>query len=231
MNRPQTRSRGWGGRTRKLLTVGALTGLIGGLGVGQAWAGPYDPPVDPQVEQLAELPAGGTSVPYSPASESSAEGDVSAQAMGPLVAPVNLGCPAGTTAYPPPNDIYSCVAVYGDNANRGDSAGGFDVGMRAGRADPSGFGLLHAAVDHNLAQRTLAYVVVNNAEPRYREDGRLDYGLTYEYADVGILSIEVIVEPAVDDLEMTPDNSAFGLTTAYCVGVNVCPDGVNASFP
>lgn len=139
-----------------------------------------------------------------------------------LVRPIDRPCPAGTTNYPPPNQAYSCLSVYFDNANSG-----HPVGLRQGRA--GGFGYLHALQDHNVDEETIGTVIVNSAAGIAQGNDRFLYGLEFRVADVGIIAVEVIEDRKPSGA--SPDNYALGVVTAYCKGYDKCPDGVNETIP
>lgn len=167
-------------------------------------------------ESHVSLPPSGSWMPYTPkASAASAQ-------QHRLVRPIPRPCPPGTSSYPPPNQVYNCMAVYSDNANTG-----HPVGLRQGFA--GGFGYLHALVDHGVDEETIGTVIANNAYGALQPNGRYRYGLRFEVADVGIIAVEVY-EQREPDPDFN-DGHALGVVTAFCPGYDVCPPGVNESIP
>lgn len=200
-----------------------LTGMGSGTGLAASWtsSAPGSQPGEnaSTVRQLESLPNGGTWVPY----RLDTPEVYTTLAAPQLVAPRRLACPAGTANYPAPNQSYSCVSVYADNGNAGHL-----VGIR--RGGPNSFGLQKAMVKHGLTERTLAYVIVNNAHGTFQQStGRYLYGLRYEVNGVGIVAVEVYEQrkpSAVFD-----DGYALGVVTAFCPGYQgKCPPGVNESI-
>lgn len=174
----------------------------------------------PASQTLEDLPSNGVWVPYSVQGADVVQERQQQQ----LVPPVRQACPAGTTSYPVPNESYSCVSVYADNANTGHL-----VGMRQG--GPNSFGLQKAMSKHGLDEETLAYVVVNNAFGILQQStGRYLYGLRYEVGGVGIIAVEVYEERQPS--AVFNDGHALGVVTAFCPGYQgPCPPGVNESIP
>jgi hypothetical protein len=150
---------------------------------------------------------------------------------GSLVRPVFQPCPPNTTTYPNPTypnapAVYGCQFVINDNGN---SPTGNAIGIRLGRPGPLGsgaFGAIHYQTDHNLSDDAVATVIANNGAPTVRPDGRWVYGLRGIAAGEVLITIEVVVDPAVTNV----DNFPFGVVTAYCVGPTVCPEGIDAAM-
>jgi hypothetical protein len=115
--------------------------------------------------------------------------------------------------------------VYKDNENKG-----HPVGLRSGRSGPdnSAFGLLHAQLDHNVHEHTIAEVIANNAAGIFQAGTRYLYGLRYELADKQLIAVEVIEERGPS--ESAPDKDPLGVVTAYCKDLPRCPDGVDQSL-
>lgn len=145
------------------------------------------------------------------------------QSGGTLVRPIRRACPVGTTNYSGPAQPFSCLAVYSDNAN-----GGHPVGLRQGRPDPAGFGLLHVITDHNLDELSIATTITNNAGGIAQGNNRFLYGMRYEIAGVGLIAVEVIEDRSPSNA--APDAFSLGVVTAYCVGMTRCPDEVDQSI-
>jgi hypothetical protein len=114
--------------------------------------------------------------------------------------------------------------VYSDNAGTG-----HPVGLRQGRTGEGAFGLLHALVDHNVDEETIATVIANSAAGIAQGNNRFLYGLEFRVADVGLIAVEVIEDR--NPSTAAPDNYALGVVTAYCKGLDRCPDEVNATIP
>lgn len=169
---------------------------------------------------MADLPPGGRWVPYVTA------GVVpSVRSVGqppPLVRPEVRPCRRGTTDYPPLNRRFNCLGYYQDNANRG-----HPVLLRLGAAGD--FGYLHGLLDHGLDEESIATVVVNNAAGRTQTNDRFLYGLRYEVGGVGLVAVEVYEQRTPDDAFR--DGDGLGVVTAFCVGLDRCPDGINESLP
>ncbi len=207
-------------RTRLACAAGSILMLMpAGTGVATATAAPPESSAATKAElhdprAVAALPSGGKWVLYN--SETS---QVAAQQ---LVRPVRHDCPAGTTNYPAPNEAYSCLSVYSDNANAG-----HPVGLRQGRS--GGFGYLHALQDHDVDEETIGTVIANSAAGIAQGNDRFLYGLRYEVNGVGIIAVEVIEDRKPSGA--SPDNYALGVVTAYCKGHDRCPPGVNESIP
>jgi len=205
-----------------------LLALFPGAGIGVAATAVAPPLTDsppaqgeaPAPQTLEALPPNGVWVPYSVDSADALQKRQQHQ----LVPPVRQACPAGTSSYPAPNDSYSCVSVYSDNANMG-----HPVGMR--RGGPNSFGLQRAMSKHGLDEETLAYVVVNNAFGILQEStGRYLYGLRYEVGGVGIVAVEVYEQRQPSTV--FNDGHALGVVTAFCPGYQgACPPGINESIP
>ncbi|MGB6162786.1 MAG: hypothetical protein WBF75_09475 [Pseudonocardiaceae bacterium] len=100
--------------------------------------------------------------------------------------------------------------------------------MRQGHADPAGFGLLHAVGDHNIDENSIATTIVNSAAGIAQGNNRFLYGMTYEIAGLGLLSVEVLEDRQPSTA--SPDSDALGVLTAYCVGMTRCPDEVDESI-
>lgn len=140
-----------------------------------------------------------------------------------LVRPITFPCPRGTANYKGRAQPYSCLVVFKDNANRGHS-----VGLRQGRSGETGFGLLHALLDHNVDQETIGTVIVNSAAG-IKNGTRFLYGLRFETNGIGLIAVEVIEDRAPST--EAPDQEALGVLTEYCKGLDRCPDWVNQSLP
>jgi hypothetical protein len=139
-----------------------------------------------------------------------------------LVKPVAQPCRPAATRYRPPFERFRCMAFYRDNGNHG-----HPVLLRQGAA--SDFGYLHALVDHGLDEETIASVIVNNAAGIRQPNGRFLYGLRYEVGGVGIVAVEVYEQRAPH--EDFVDGDGAGVITAFCVGLDRCPEGINESIP
>ncbi|MGH3907684.1 MAG: hypothetical protein ACRDTE_26415 [Pseudonocardiaceae bacterium] len=197
---------------------GILALMLAGTGATTAAAAPPDS-ATMKTEQdspgtVTSLPPGGNWILYNP--------KISERTSQQLVRPVARPCPAGTTNYPAPNEAYSCLSVYSDNANSG-----HPVGLRQGRS--GGFGYLHALQDHDVDEETIGTVIANSAAGIAQGNDRYLYGLRYEVNGVGIIAVEVIEDRKPSGA--SPDNYALGVVTAYCKGHDRCPPGVNESIP
>jgi hypothetical protein len=166
------------------------------------------------------LPLGGRWVPF-----------VSRQPAGVLgtsrLPVVGFGNGVHALVRPLPAQQSGALPGYQDNGNQG-----HEVLLRQGRADPKGFGLLHAE-EHNVNEHTIATTIVNNqlGLPDTRPTGgptRFIYGETYMIGPFALETVEVIEDRATSTA--SGDTQPQGVVTAYCVGdMPKCPDEVNAS--
>lgn len=141
-----------------------------------------------------------------------------------LVRPIRQPCRPGTTGYPPPNDRFDCLGFYRDNANAG-----HPVLLRRGASGATGFGYLHALIDHGLDENSIATIIVNSAAGQIQDNGRFLYGMRYEVDGVGIVAVEVYEQRQPPDDFV--DGDGLGVVTAFCVGFDgLCPEGVNESL-
>lgn len=134
-----------------------------------------------------------------------------------------MPCPAGTSNYKGGKQVFSCVGLYKDNANSG-----HPVILRQGRTGGSAFGLLHALLDHNVDEETIATVIVNSAAG-IKSGTRYLYGFRFEVGGAPLIAVEVLEDRNAS--AEAPDRAALGVLTAYCKGVDRCPDWVNQSIP
>lgn len=146
-----------------------------------------DPPL-PGGSLLAGLIPGGEWHAYRPLGSVGGGSSVVA-IQNPLVRPQPFPCRSGTTNYKGSSQPYSCLVVFRDNANKGHS-----VGLRQGRSNPSGFGLLHALGDHNVDQESIGTVIANNAAG-IKQGTRYLYGLRFEARGFPLVAVEVIAIP------------------------------------
>jgi len=167
---------------------------------------------------LSQLIPGGEWLAYRPLG-SAGNGRRAVATQSSLVRPQAFPCPSGTTDYRGSSQPFSCLVVFRDNDNMGHS-----VGLRQGRSDPNGFGLLHAVGDHNLDQESIGTVVVNSAAG-IKQGSRL----RYEARGFPLVAVEVIEDRTSSTA--APDKQALGVLTAYCRGLERCPDWVNESLP
>ncbi|WP_156993559.1 hypothetical protein [Pseudonocardia acaciae] len=100
--------------------------------------------------------------------------------------------------------------------------------LRQGRSGETGFGLVHVLQDHNLHEESIAAAIVNNVAPIARRDGRRDYVLEGRFAGVGIMRVRVVEEPRPEP--ESGDTESLGVLTAFCEGVDRCPDSVNETI-
>lgn len=166
-----------------------------------------------------------------------------------LAAQAGTGCPAGTTNYAPPKQIYNCLVVVTDTS-------GYPAGIRAGFSAHNGnpnpplddnastlqpFGSAHAADDHNVLFRN-QQLVIQDAIP-YRDMNapnylRYLYTMTFQIEGNPTNSINVVVQKQPDVEDQAPDDYDIGLITGYCSrGVpnlmnyqGFCPSNLPAPF-
>ncbi|GAA2021289.1 hypothetical protein GCM10009818_38630 [Nakamurella flavida] len=124
-------------------------------------------------------------------------------------------------------DIYTCLHSYRDPLNS-------LVLIRQGRSGSSGFGELHALIDHNLDYGT-AGNIINHAYP-VAIASRNEYQADFHDTN-GNTTIRAFVRVDVSRSNEQPANDPhmFGLVTGYCktgpeVGEGLCPDWVNATL-
>ncbi|MCM3882834.1 hypothetical protein [Frankia sp. R82] len=188
-----------------LLVMAGCSSVTGSGGSAAASAGPV-----------------GLWVPYSGATASSLP------ALG--VAPValasasNVSCPFNTY-YRGAQSPWSCMTIQKDNGGRGHS-----VWVRQGRAGSSGFGYLHAYVDHNLDLGAIEATVLNSSHGIRQPNGRYLYGEQFRARGRPVEYVEVYEERGPGS--GSPDRNEMGVVTAYCrnssyVTENRCPDWVN----
>lgn len=144
----------------------------------------------------AEIPTGGTWYTYT----------AWASLGGPSVRE-QVPCPAGTTNYQGPAQPYSCLSVFVDQT-------GHHVGLRQGRSGPTGFGLLHLQVDHNLDERDAELLIQGVPGGIAQGNDRFVYGATYRYNDAELISVEFIEDRKPSTA--APDDYSLGLLTGYC---------------
>jgi hypothetical protein len=87
---------------------------------------------------------------------------------------------------------------------------------------------LHAVQDHNLDEHSIATTIVNSAAGILRPDGRFTYGLIYQVGGVGLIAVEVIESRSPSN--EPGDQEGLGVVTAYCRGMDRCPDEVDRSI-
>ena len=154
------------------------------------------------------------------------------------VGPANLvPCPAGTDdyrRYPGTMAPYLCHSAVVDGV-------GNVVALRYGRADQpgrSGFGYMHAFVDHNVSDEVIERVASSAyplSAPRRPGGGdRRRYIAEFRSAGHGIMAVWVEVDRAPS--ASAPDREPLGVVTAYCkIPVKqdpekLCPQWVNDSL-
>ena len=141
---------------------------------------------------------------------------------GSVTLPSHVGCPPGTTG----TDAYSCLSVPNDGSGHG-------VWIRYGQSGDSGFGFLHALVDHNLDLVPIEVTIFNSAFGVPQPNGRYLYG---EYYRSPSGQIDQYVEVYEERHEAANhDGHGLGVVTAYCQGPGHspearCPDWVNATL-
>lgn len=134
-------------------------------------------------------------------------------------------CPANTSAYEAPNDIYDCLSA-------DTQIDGYNAGVRRGVPDPtpgevlgsgplteSGFGLAHADVDHNVGYRAIRLLLIrDDLAPELENPVNLRYRqtLAFEFNDVITESLTAIVQRADDEFDLAPDEFDIGLISAFC---------------
>jgi hypothetical protein len=178
-----------------------------------------DPAATAAIRSVAELPAGGRWVLDSGATL----GERPAQAAQPrLVDPIPQPC-RRERSHPPGFQKFNCLAYYKDNGNQG-----HPVLLRVGTRGERGFGYLHTYLDHGLDERTVATVIVNNAFGIKQPNDRFRYGLRYQFGSHTVLSIEVYEQR--EPHEDFDDGDGLGVVTAFCVGMERCPEGINESI-
>jgi|GEM_PF-6807906 hypothetical protein len=117
------------------------------------------------------------------------------------------------------------MGVESDNGGRGHA-----VWVRQGRSGSSGFGYLHAYVDHNLDLHTIETVIRNNSHGIRQSNGRYLYGEVFRVKGRPTQYVEVYEERGRGS--GSPDKNEMGVVTAYCrsssyTEENLCPDWVN----
>ncbi|SMQ71152.1 Major Facilitator Superfamily protein [Plantibacter sp. VKM Ac-1784] len=136
------------------------------------------------------------------------------------------GCASGTTNYPS-QPQFNCLSVTLDGS-------GEKVVLRQGQSGASGFGYLHALLDHNVEQQTIEHTVSINTGGYAQPNGRYLYGAYYKNEDGDVvINFELIQErgPGGD----SPDPYELGVVTAYCrdsasAPTRACPQWVNDSL-
>ena len=136
------------------------------------------------------------------------------------------GCASGTTNYPS-QPQFNCLSVTLDGS-------GEKVVLRQGQSGASGFGYLHALLDHNVEQQTIEHTVSINTGGYVQPNGRYLYGAYYKNEDGDVvINFELIQErgPGGD----SPDPYELGVVTAYCrdsasAPTRACPQWVNDSL-
>lgn len=131
-------------------------------------------------------------------------------------------CPSGITT----NGAYGCIDAYKDNAGKGHR-----VIIRTGKSGSSGFGYLHALIDHNLDLHVVHAVIGNAAAGVSQGSGKYLYGAFHE-APKGEVDQFVEIVDNRNTSKSSGDLFELGLQTGYCKDghyhtENKCPDWVN----
>ncbi|WP_161987480.1 LGFP repeat-containing protein [Prescottella subtropica] len=132
-------------------------------------------------------------------------------------------CPTGTTDLP---DGYSCVKRFQD-------VDGTWINLRAGKANPNGFGQIHYKLDHSVSDRQVelilqdSYATPLNFDPEGGPDrtpnpDRYVYSQLFHVEFMGerqkIIALGVFVDFA--HTSAVYDSTQFGILTAYCMDPN-----------
>lgn len=139
--------------------------------------------------------------------------------------PENTGCPSGMTESGP----YACIAAVKD-----DGGNGHLVIIRQGRSGSSGFGYLHALVDHNLDLGPMELTIGNAGAGVAQGNDRFLYG-EFHTAPKGQIDQYVEIVEDRSGSSAADDSRELGLLTGYCrnsgrVEENQCPDWVNQTL-
>lgn len=135
---------------------------------------------------------------------------------------VSSNCPKGI----PLNGPYSCLAAQADGS-------GHLVIIRYGKSGDSGFGYLHALIDHNLDLGPMEGIIENSKNGIRQSNGRYLYG-EFHVAPKGEVDQYVnIFEERGEAADK--DGHELGVVTAYCQGPDhsyeaKCPDWVNETL-
>lgn len=136
---------------------------------------------------------------------------------------VPSNCPKGM----PRNGPYSCLAAQADGS-------GHLVIIRYGKSGDSGFGYLHALIDHNLDLGPMEGVIENSANGIRQSNGRYLYGAFHRAPKKGEVDQYVNI---FEERGKAPDKDGheLGVVTAYCQGPGhsfeaKCPDWVNETL-
>jgi hypothetical protein len=135
---------------------------------------------------------------------------------------VRSNCPKGM----PLNGPYRCLAAQADGS-------GHLVIIRYGKSGSSGFGYLHALVDHNLDLGPMEGVIANSQNGIRQSNGRYLYG-AFHVAPKGQVDQYVNVFEERGEAA-NKDGHELGVVTAYCQGPGhsyeaKCPEWVNETL-
>lgn len=109
--------------------------------------------------------------------------------------------------------------------------GGLQLPTRRGTDGASGFGYLHYAQAHNLTTERPIKTAYENIHPAVDQGARLEY-LAFLTNGAGGIQVTVRViqwhaSRSSDGAYTTTDGLPLGTITAYCEGMDKCPDAVN----
>jgi hypothetical protein len=76
---------------------------------------------------------------------------------------------------------------------------------------------------------TIGAVIANSAYGVRQSNGRYRYGLRFKYNGRTLISVEVYEQRSASGV--VNDGKPLGVVTAFCVGHQHCPPGVNESLP
>ncbi|WP_215541625.1 hypothetical protein [Amycolatopsis sp. CA-230715] len=116
---------------------------------------------------------------------------------------------------------------------------GEDVPVRVGQNIAPTFGMLHASGKHKVTSSTVVATTIEQGEKEVRGPDNPNYVLNiYNTQDpdetldfvVGSLTIDNIGLPGIP-VEHSPDGRPVGVLTAFCRGMDECPQWVNGPGP
>ncbi|SDD56359.1 hypothetical protein [Actinokineospora iranica] len=146
------------------------------------------------------------------------------EAANPHFSPAPAGARMESAPLDPPQHWYDINQIDTDPR-------GFRIPTRHGTPGPTGWGYEHYADNHNLYSFK-ALTAAYRSKPAVDQGAHAEYNGYLVSGNVTIAQIHTVAQLAnrtEDGSHVTFDGKYIGTITAFCVGVNRCPNAVNAN--